>query len=262
MPEPQVFLDNDPFAVNPCFLCPTEFLCSPWPATVVQYAHHGLPLSYSMLTMACHCPASDPDSAEFCLVSLQDSTLLNKQIVQPFFEGDMAWIRGLLPKFLWRHSKKDVAHELEIPAQQDVTLNVTLSSADRKAYSDAYRAGKRQIERHMRELVRRKSEFDNDPHTAGRKYTGPAGIHTGGVVSGVMSGLRQICCHSLVAKDAGAVLGGNLRCADSVAAQLLSFMNSQCCVAGWPASQAHILATAQRPKCEFARAQSLNSVFW
>jgi len=105
---------------------------------------------------------------------------------------------------------------------KDLTLSVSLNPEDRKSYRDIYRKGKRRIESHMRELVRRKRTWENDPHTAGRPYTGPKGISTGGVVMSVTSALRTTCCHALVAKDAGIVLGGKLLGVESITQQLIS----------------------------------------
>jgi len=56
-----------------------------------------------------------------------DQTILNKAVVKPFFDGEDGYLRGFLPRFLWRHSKKDVAQELDIPPQKVLTLSINLN---------------------------------------------------------------------------------------------------------------------------------------
>lgn len=174
----------------------------------------GTPLSngiqdlHGLLVFLDHDPFADHNSLQRC-------------VVKPYEMGEVFQMRGLLPKFLWRHEKKDVAHELEIPQQKNNTITIELSEDDRKDYHQAWQRGQRQVHRHLRELIRRKQAWDNDPHTAGRPYKGPKGVSTSGVVMSVMTALRQMCCHSLVAKDAS-VLGGQLLSADTIGAQLMA----------------------------------------
>jgi hypothetical protein len=186
--------------------------------------------SAGLLTASLHCqPLTRPFSLLCCaglLVFLDhdpfaDQASLSRGVVQPFHEGQLAPMRGLLPKFLWRHSKADVKDELVIPRQADITLAIELGAEDRAAYRDAWARGSRQITKHMRDLVRKQRVWHEDPHTAGRVYQGPKGISQSGVMMSVLLALRQSCCHSLVAKDAGTVLGGQLLSAEHIAQQLV-----------------------------------------
>lgn len=131
---------------------------------------------------------------------------LDRVLLRPYLRRDPAAIvrmRAFVSSVVWRHSKKSVQTQFDLPPLEEQVLTAVLHTKERTLYDTTLKESHRKVESRMRKIVAKRNRHKRMDGT----YTGPKGLGFTVDVAAALEGVRKACNHpSLVRARRGGLI--------------------------------------------------------
>ena len=131
---------------------------------------------------------------------------LDRVLLRPYLRRDPAAIvrmRAFVSSVVWRHSKKSVHTQFDLPPLEEQVLTAVLHTKERTLYDTTLKESHRKVESRMRKIVAKRNRHKRTDGT----YTGPKGLGFTVDVAAALEGVRKACNHpSLVRARRGGLI--------------------------------------------------------